>query len=244
MRLVTFNALFKGDVRPRLRALAEALDHGGFDVACLQEVMLRHNLRLLRGYPYRVASGVLLKDGLVLLSRWPVRRHRFVRYPVSRPVRGEWLMRKGIQLAEVVTPAGPVAVVNTHLSANRDDDWSPGNRYTRIGARELDRLAAALPATLPLVVAGDFNLPRNSTVYTRFVARTGLTDLMAGDSGPTYRPTPAFPSPPALDQLLVRGLTGRAELVLRDAVTLPGGRRAYLSDHYGIAADLTLPAVP
>ena len=38
-------------------------------------------------------------------------------------------MRKGAQFAVVDAPGGPIAVVNTHLSANRADDWSPGNRF-------------------------------------------------------------------------------------------------------------------
>jgi len=35
-------------------------------------------------------------------------------------------------------------------------------------------------------------------------------------------------------------MTARARIVLRDEVPLPGGRRGYLSDHYGIEAVLTL----
>jgi hypothetical protein len=78
-----------------------------------------------------------------------------------------------------------------------------------------------------------------------FLATTGLTDVLAGDTEPTYRPTPGWPAPPAFDHVLIRPgtgrtLSGRAQIVLREPVTLPGGRQAYLSDHYGVEALLTL----
>ncbi|OQR65788.1 hypothetical protein B6E66_01535 [Streptomyces maremycinicus] len=252
LRLLTMNTLFTGDVPARLRALGAVLDRSDHDIVCLQEVMYRRHARLLRraapAYRHVACSGtVLLKGGLVLLSRWPIRRYRFVRFPMTGPVRGELLMRKGAQVASVATPAGELVVVNTHLSANRDDDWSPTNRYTRIAAAELARLAALVAAvgpSLPVAVVGDLNLPRDSAALTDFVTTARLSDMLAGDTRPTYRPTPRWPSPPALDHVLVRAaagetLTGSADLVFQDKVTLADGRQAYLSDHYGVRAELT-----
>ncbi|MEU5281728.1 endonuclease/exonuclease/phosphatase family protein [Streptomyces asoensis] len=251
-RLLTMNALYTGDVPARLRALGAALDRSDHDVVCLQEVMYRRHVRLIRraapGYRYAACSGTaLLKGGLVLLSRWPISRYRFVRYPTTGPVRGELLMRKGAQVAYVATPTGELAVVNTHLSANRDDDWSPANRYTRIAAGELARLTAlvaAIDPSLPVAVVGDLNLPRDSATLTDFITAAGLSDVLAGDTRPTYRPTPGWPSPPALDHVLIRAaagetLTGNADFVFQDKVTLGDGRRAYLSDHYGVQAELS-----
>ncbi|MFH9552831.1 endonuclease/exonuclease/phosphatase family protein [Streptomyces sp. NPDC017435] len=251
LRLLTMNTLFTGDVPARLRALGAALDRADYDIVCLQEVMFRRNARLIRraapAYRHCAYSGtVLLKGGLVLLSRWPISRWRFVRYPMTGPVRGELLMRKGAQLASVATPDGELVVVNTHLSANRDDDWAPTNRYTRIAGDELARIAglvAAVEPSLPVAVAGDLNVPRDSAALAHFVATTGLRDVLADDTRPTYRPTPRWPSPPALDHVLVRAaagetLTGGADLVFQDEVTLADGRRAYLSDHYGVQAHL------
>ncbi|WP_328484120.1 endonuclease/exonuclease/phosphatase family protein [Streptomyces sp. NBC_00377] len=251
LRLLTMNTLFTGDVPARLRALGAALDRADYDIVCLQEVMFRRNARLIRraapAYRHCAYSGtVLLKGGLVLLSRWPISRWRFVRYPMTGPVRGELLMRKGAQLASVATPDGELVVVNTHLSANRDDDWSPTNRYTRIAGAELARIAgliAAVEPSLPIAVAGDLNVPRDSAALAHFVATTGLRDILADDTRPTYRPTPRWPSPPALDHVLVRAaagetLTGGADLVFQDKVTLADGRQAYLSDHYGVQAHL------
>ena len=252
VRLLTFNALMRDDVPARLRAVGPVLERSGYDIVCLQEVLHRGSARLLRrvtpGYPYRAGTGVvLLAGGLLLLSRWPVRRYRFARFPTAGPARTELLMRKGAQLAVLDTPAGPLAVVNTHLSANRDDDWSEGNRYTGVIRGELEhlsRLVTGFEPGLPAVVAGDFNVPRDSPVFTRFAAAAGLRDVLAGDTSTTFRPTPRWPSPPALDQVLVRAapdrpLQARARTVLRDAVRVDGGRELFLSDHYGIEADLS-----
>ncbi|MFD8733400.1 endonuclease/exonuclease/phosphatase family protein [Streptomyces sp. NPDC059618] len=251
LRLLTMNALFTGDVPARLRALGAALDRSDYDIVCLQEVMFRRHARLIRraapAYRHVACSGTaLLKGGLVILSRWPIGRSRFVRFPMTGPVRGELIMRKGAQLASVSTPDGELVVVNTHLSANRDDDWSPTNRYTRIARTELatlTELIATVSPSVPVAVVGDLNLPRDSAALTEFVAGTGLRDLLAGDPRPTYRPTPRWPSPPALDHVLVRAaagesLTGDADLVFQDKVTLDDGRQAYLSDHYGVRARL------
>lgn len=253
IRLLTLNALIRGDVRPRLRALGRILQASDYDIVCLQEVLHPGSARLLReltpAYAHHFAVGFpLLKGGLMLLSRWPLVRRDFLRYPMGGPLRTELLMRKAAQVAVVDTPGGELAVVNTHLSANRDGDWSPGNRYTRIARAELETLAglvAALDPALPAVVTGDFNVPRDSSTFTAFAAAAGLRDVLSGDPTPTYRPTARFPTPPALDQVLIRStpdrtLTARARLVFQDAVTLPDGRETYLSDHYGIEADLTV----
>lgn len=243
MRLLTFNTLFKGDVRARLAALGERLERSDFDVVCLQEVMYRRNARLLETlapeYRFRAyGGGAVLHGGLVLLSRLPITRWEFTRFPWTAPARPEYLMRKG---AQVVTLDGRVTVVNTHLSANRDGDWSAGNRYSAAQRAEFEVLAGLIAAVrTPVVVVGDLNVPRDSVLLADLLAATGLRDVLAGDPRPTYRPTSGWPSPPAFDHVLVRPADGthRAGLVFQDPVRLAGGRTAHLSDHYGVAAEL------
>ncbi|GAB7036807.1 MULTISPECIES: endonuclease/exonuclease/phosphatase family protein [Catenuloplanes] len=240
MRLLTFNTLIRGDVTARLTALGSLLERSTYDVVCLQEVMFRRHATLLRrGFRHVFHTGpVLLRGGLVLLSRRPVTAPRFVPYPTTGPARAEWLMRKGFQAATV----DGVLVVNTHLSANRDGDWSAGNRYTAVHRAELDRLASWLAAEAgpdrPVIVTGDLNVPRGKPALRDFLSATGLHDVLAGDPRPTYRPTPRWPTPPAFDHVLVRGLHGHADLVLQEAVPLSHGRSGFLSDHYGVTAEL------
>jgi endonuclease/exonuclease/phosphatase family metal-dependent hydrolase len=241
VRLLTFNTLFRGDVRPRLRLLGPRLEQGGYDVVCLQEVMYRRNANLIRalapGLRHPAYTGsVLLKGGLVVLSRWPIVAREFTPYPRAGPARPEFLMRKGALITTIATGGGEVVVVNTHLSARLDD------RFTAVLRSEFDHLAARLaafdPAT-PLVVAGDLNVSRTSALLTGFLTATGLRDVLAGDTRPTYRPAPDWPSPTALDHVLVRAVPrAGARLRFQEEVRLDDGRPAHLSDHYAVEADL------
>jgi endonuclease/exonuclease/phosphatase family metal-dependent hydrolase len=242
VRLLTFNTLFRGDVRSRLRVLGPRLERGGYDVVCLQEVMYRRNANLIRELApslrhHAYAGSVLLKGGLVVLSRWPIVACEFAPYPRTGPARPEFLMRKGAQITRIATGDGEVVVVNTHLSARPDD------RYTAVVRSEFDHLAARLAAVdpaAPMVVAGDLNVSRTSALLTGFLAAAGLRDVLAGDTRPTYRPAPDWPSPTALDHVLVRAVPrASAGLVFQDEVRLDDGRPAYLSDHYAVEADLT-----
>ena len=250
---MTINTLYKGDVEARLRVLGSVLEAAGYDVVCLQEIMYRRYLGLLRtlapSYGHCAVAGAgVIRGGLVILSRPPISRTRFVRYQIRKPLRPELFMRKGAQVAFVEVAGGQLAVANTHLSANRDDDWSADNRYTLVQAAELGQLAMlvnAIDAGIPVVVMGDLNVPRSASMLAGFLDGTGLRDVLAGRTEPTNRPTPDYPSPPAFDHALIRSadtreVTARARLVLDEAVTLADGRLAYLSDHYGIETDLQL----
>ncbi|MBC6462938.1 endonuclease/exonuclease/phosphatase family protein [Actinomadura sp. HBU206391] len=253
IRALTFNTLFRGQTRARLRVLGELLERSDYDVVCLQEVMSPLNLALLRkvtkSYDH-VAHGArlpLVRGGLVILSRWPIAERRFAPFRRHGPVRGEWLMRKGALIARVQIEGRSLTVMNTHLSANMSDDWSPTSTFTQVQTAELKELASAVTAVGPqdpLLVMGDFNVPRDSWLFDEFVSATGLRDVMAGDTEPTYRPTPQYSDTKALDQVLVRAptsepLTVGARLVFQEEVRLADGQAAFLSDHYGISAEIS-----
>ena len=102
-----------------------------------------------------------------------------------------------------------------------------------------------------MVVAGDFNVPRGSWLYDAFLEATGLCDPLAGDDRPTYRP--AFPVPARyalpFDLLLVRPPAGSeiaasARLVFQEKTRFVTGRVDYLSDHYGVEADIDVMRDP
>ncbi|MGW3771596.1 endonuclease/exonuclease/phosphatase family protein [Actinomadura verrucosospora] len=246
-RVLTFNTLFKGEARARMGVLAETIERSDYDVVCLQEVISWRVLGLLRrvaaSYPHVSYTPMfpLVRGGLVTLSRHPVTRRHFRAYAPAGPARPEWLLGKGALFTRVRLPGGHLTVVNTHLSANLDMDWSPSNVYTRVEKGELRRLAAAvdrIPKAEPLVVMGDFNVPRDSPYLAEFVSSTGLRDVFGGDTEPTFRPE--YAEIGAIDQVLVGpGLQAKARLVFKEKVRLPGGRSTVLSDHYGIEAEIT-----
>lgn len=246
-RVLTFNTLFRGEARARAGVLAETIERSDYDVVCLQEVISWRVLGLLRrvatSYPHVAYTPMfpLVRGGLVTLSRHPVTRRHFRAYVPARPARPEWLLGKGALFTRIRLPGGHLTVVNTHLSANLDMDWSPSNVYAQVEKAELHRLAAAvnqIPKAEPLVAMGDFNVPRDSPYLAEFVSSTGLRDVFGGDTEPTFRPE--YAEIGAIDQLLVRpGIEAKTRLVFKEKVRLPGGRSTVLSDHYGIEADLT-----
>lgn len=246
-RVLTFNTLFKGEALARMAVLAETIERSDYDIVCLQEVISWRVLRLLRrvatSYPHIAYLPMfpLVRGGLVTLSRHPVVRRHFRAYAPAPPARPEWLLGKGALFTRIRLPEGHLTVVNTHLSANLDMDWSPSNVYARVEEAELERLAAAvarIPETEPLVAMGDFNVPRDSPYLAEFISSTGLRDAFGGVTEPTFRPE--YAEIGAIDQLLVRpGIDATTRLVFKEKVRLPSGRSAVLSDHYGIEADLT-----
>ncbi|TYK50811.1 hypothetical protein FXF68_10075 [Actinomadura decatromicini] len=250
VRVLTFNTLFRGRARARIGALAEIVDRADYDVVCLQEVISPRVLARLRGgtpsYPHRAHAGAfpLVRGGLVTLSRWPITRSHFLTYTRSLPARPEWILRKGALFTRVRLPDGYLTVVNTHLSANLDVDWSPSNVYAKVEESELRELAAGIgriPRTEPMAVMGDFNVPRESPFLRAFTDATGLANALAGDAEPTFRPEIAEFEP--IDQLLVRpGIEATTRLVFKDDVRLPDGGAVQLSDHFGIDATLTVGA--
>lgn len=248
IRVLTFNTLFRGRVRARMDALARIVDESDYDIVCLQEVVSPPVLARLRrataSFPFMARAGgfPIVRGGLVTLSRWPIARTHFQPYALARPVRPEWLLNKGALFTRIRLPGGCLTVVNTHLSANMDMDWSPSNAYTKVEQSELEQLATAIkridPAE-PLIAMGDFNVPRDSRYFADFAAAAGLRDALAGRTEPTFRPE--YADIGAIDQFLHRpGLEAEPRLVFTDEIRLPDGTTAPLSDHYGIAATVTL----
>ena len=84
-------------------------------------------------------------------------------------------------------------MINTHLLANFDRDWSRCNRFAVEQEDELGELAdavAAEDAAVPLVVVGDLNVPTEAWLLDDFLGRTGLRDAFEGRSERTGRPAP------------------------------------------------------
>jgi len=222
-------------------------------VACLQEVVFRRRVALLRSLAPSYANvahrpfAIVALGGLVTLSRWPIVEQRFVIYRT----RGFWwnavsdrVIRKGLLLTELDVFGRRVIVINTHLLANYAADWSPESSYAQLEDRQLQQLADVvdgLDPGLPLVVAGDLNVPSGTWLADRFVRRTGLRDAFDGRGARTWRPAPTEGPQNDIDHVLVRGpVEVSARLCFQDDVRLADGRTMPISDHLGISASLRL----
>jgi len=250
LHLLTLNCLWRGRAAARLAALARWLERSDLDVVCLQEVIVRRRIGLLRAlapsFPHVIHRpfGIAVLGGLVTLSRWPVAAQR---YAVFRRL-GRWsnlgwtdrVIRKGYLVTELDVGGRRLVVVNTHLAANYAGSWTRSNGYAALQAAELGQLAEAVAdIARPLVVAGDLNVPAGTWLFDDFVGRTGLSDGFDGTAAPTWRP--AEPGSGAIDHVLVRGCTVvSAELCLQEPVELAGGGREPVSDHLGVRTALRI----
>jgi endonuclease/exonuclease/phosphatase family metal-dependent hydrolase len=247
--------VFRSRLAERYAAIGTALDSGGADVACVQEVFSWWHLRLLArrmrsfGQVSFRASPAGPAGGLVTFSRLPLSGTEYrgfgmppVAAGVSRAARWRAAL-KGALVTRVGRPG--LWVVNTHPVANRDGDWSPGSRFCPLHWAQLDVLARVVRgASGPGVVCGDFNVDRDSSLFGGFMADTGLADAFEGRCPATFRARylSAGETPHCIDFILTAGgVKTEAATVLFAGEEPLGGRRGYVSDHLGLQATLFLP---
>ena len=161
--------------RDNLPRVAELVRSTEADLVLLQEVD-RNTRRsgpadqpatLARLTGYSVAFGRTIgfqggDYGVALLSRWPIQRDTLVPLLVTAPpgrTTGDREQR-GVLLAVVAAPGGPLAVLNTHLDASGEDLW----RVQEI-ATVLQVARTAAESGMPLLVGGDFNARPESAVH-------------------------------------------------------------------------------
>lgn len=258
--LLTFNC-FGGSnwsVARRLPTVMRALEQLAPNIVCLQEVQSPLALRLFTAASQCFAAHAFLPGlrfpfgALCTLSHGPIGEHHFIRYRAS----GRWLgptvmdrlTRKGVLVTHLQRTPLPITVLNTHLIANYGANWQPASGAALVQQQQLHQLAEIVrkqPDDTLVLVAGDFNIPRGSWLYDEFIERSGLTDPLAGDERPTYRPFPGVPSRYALpiDFVFLRapaGVNVATEATLRFGEQVPyvDGGKGYLSDHLGVQVTL------
>jgi sphingomyelin phosphodiesterase 2 len=238
----------------RYAAIGAGLEAGDAAVACLQEVLtywhlglLARRMRSFRHVSYR-PSAAGPAGGLVTFSRLPATRTNYRRF--GRPPKTDGVPRlsslqarlKGALVTRLANPG--LTVVNVHPVANRDGDWSAGNRFYPLHRAQLASLVSTLGTVAgPAVVCGDFNIDRESSLFAGFVSGTGLSDVFEGRCPPTFRAEylPAGATPHCIDFILTSKEV-RAEdatVVFAERSALPGGPE-WLSDHVGLRARLSV----
>jgi endonuclease/exonuclease/phosphatase family protein len=234
----------------RYAVIGAGFDAGDADVVCCQEVFTYWHLRLLvrrmrsfRQVSYRPgATGPA--GGLVTFSRRPVSGTKFQRF--GRPPRAPGVPRlsrlrarsTGALVTRLACPE--LCVISTHPIANHDGDWSEANRYYPLHRGQLAVLARVVNEAGPrAVVCGDFNVPRESSLFGGFTAATGLADAFAGACPPTFRAEylPAGATTHTIDFILTAGGVTADSAALVFAGKEPLG---YVSDHIGLRARVRL----
>jgi sphingomyelin phosphodiesterase 2 len=238
----------------RYAAIGAALNAGDAEVACFQEVFTWWHLRLLarqmrsfRQVSFR-PSLAGPAGGLVTFSRLPVSGTAYRGFGIPPGVPGISRVARldaSLKGALVTSLARPVlCVINTHLAANRDGDWSQGSRFYPLHRAQLAALARVVrSAAAPAVVCGDFNVDRGSSLFDGFVTGTRLADAFEGSCPATFRAEylPSGGTPHCIDFILTAdGVKAEsAAVAFAGKEPLPGGP-GYVSDHVGLRASLIL----
>lgn len=227
----------------RYTAIGAAFEASAVDVVSFQEVAtyfhLRQLVRAMPSYPcvsYR-RSVAGPAGGLLTLSRGAVSQTGYQRFPALAERDGLPTVAR-IEAAikgMLVTRLAGIAIVNTHLTANRDGDWSESNRFHGLHRLQLDAVRRYV-ATVerPAIVNGDFNVSRDSSLYHDFIRDTGLVDAFGDHCPPTFHSAYLEPGKPShcIDFLLLSGRSITAESA-QLTFTTPG-EIGYLSDHLGL----------
>lgn len=243
----------------RLARLTGQLTRYAPAVICLQEIQQNAYVPLLArrlpDYPHRAYELGLFapRGGLYTAARGPLVHSHFVAYsnrgkPFS-PGFADWALNKGVLVSEFDVREHRVIVMNTHLHANYAGNWDPEHSMTRIQRDQVDHLADMVreqPPEAIVIVCGDFNFPRNTFLYTELLERGGLTDPLADDPRPTYRPFPLIPAQKwsiPIDFMLVRIPPHTSPRVVPNVMTVEDEskslpHRRFLTDHNALTLEL------
>jgi endonuclease/exonuclease/phosphatase family metal-dependent hydrolase len=242
--------------QPRIKRIAEILNHCSPTVLCLQEIQQNIYLSsLMSGLPaysnFIYHRNMIAPKGGLFTAAVPsirVRQAKFFPYPnQGRPLSigfSDWALNKGIQLVELEIDERCYAVMNTHLQANYLADWRPSNQQTRIQLDQVGYLAHLVhtqPTETWVIVCGDFNFPRHAPAYQELISKSGLVDAFAGDPRPTYKPFPLVSKrwKTSLDYMLYRRPEGDSAAITSDIIsivyhTARWSFQRFLTDHYAL----------
>lgn len=239
LTVVTFNVSgldYPPNLKLRMCAIAAYFNEYDADVLMFQEVHTYATLRFLKNNLPRYDHGSYLrsvfgpKAGLVIFSRLPLHGVRFTG------------VTNGTKKGMLITKVGDVTLVNTHLSANKDGDWSPGNRYhtkQSIQLTDVARQVHLLPGKL--IIGGDFNLARDSDLHESFLDRTHLNDTAGSYNIPSFHMAflPEDRTPHCIDFIFTRDAQTRTYThELTERVQLRPGLVEYVSSHHAVVATI------
>lgn len=163
--------------------------------------------------------------GLGMLSRYPITDSELVplRTDPLQPRAGYTREPRGMLVASIAAPGGPLAIINTHLDASREGDW----RRQEV-AHLLAVTDSLVGSGMRVILGGDLNA-RPSSAELQPLSAAGLRDswLVCGEG-------PGFTFPAAAPNRRIDYLFLPPGLVCRQARVLP----QQASDHRALLVEL------
>ena len=256
MTLNTWGTPYAKHHPERMTAIAQRLLQLAPDVIALQEMYREPDRQLMitalrDTYPYRhYFASCLLGSGLMTFSRYPIVDAVFYRFRMGgKPEkfwRGDYFAGKGIGLARIDLPDGPINVFNCHTHAQYDhaidNEYAA---YTQSNLYEAARIVYNHQA-LPCVLCGDLNTRPDRLGYRLITTLAHLDDAYTlahpdDKNGFTFHTDNPYVSTESerLDYILLHGLRADAiEITMTERLTNNGPAQAY-SDHYALKATIT-----
>jgi endonuclease/exonuclease/phosphatase family metal-dependent hydrolase len=214
------------------------------DVICLQELSIQdspfpydqmdaiaHTLRwenrIFCPYGNDLDGSSEVRKGLALLSRWPFTRVEMRCLPPGGPQD-----RRSALLALIQTSAGPLQVINTHLS------WEPEKSLIRLAQMET---LLKYVGKLPLILAGDMNAGENEASIRSTQDKLIDCYRQLHPDGAGYTWLKSNPRVAGADQHLD---DRRADYIFSNpwvhvhSATIVLDQPDYVSDHFGVLVDL------
>ena len=199
-------------------------------------------------------DGTFEDSGLLVLSDYPivdVKRMAYARFACAGY---DCLANKGMLLVRVAVPgaAKPLTVVDTHMNS-RGASGVPPQRSDAAYARQAQELRefveANVPADAPSIVAGDFNIKRDTYRRAMIIGGGGVLTGAQDAIRSALSGSAALDDKAAVDTIADRGADwlfarggGGTQLTL-EKVSVPFGREPNgksLSDHYGYVAHYSM----
>ena len=258
----------KGGVQPAVVVLQEAFvtraktigDKAGYRHQATGAGIPRASQSTLRRFPLRrLNRGPQFDSGLLVLSDYPIVDVKAAAFPSSACAGLDCFAAKGVVLVTVEMPGkGRVQVATTHLNS-RGASMAPSRESARAYREQVEFLCAFLgserDASLPLVLAGDFNL--GDTAERLEILPPALEDLNGG----TAPDEPFRNFVQATDMEISRSedarwvverardmqyvLPGSGQTLAAISARIPFGSKTPggpLSDHFGYTVDYRLTA--
>jgi endonuclease/exonuclease/phosphatase family metal-dependent hydrolase len=271
MRFLTLNIWGEnGPWEARLALVSEKLDGIAPDVVALQEVRdvpgrvpnQAASLAAPRGWHHVFAPSTAWgggHEGLAVLSRFPIGAHESRVLPHSADTEGRIVLS-----ARVDSDAGELWVHTTHLSYRESEGTRREDQVLIV-----DEVVTAHKNDRPQVVMGDFNAVPGSDEIRWMCGLTSLNGRRTffqdawdvahpGDPGWTWARANPYTdrmhwlrADRRLDYIFVtpirrdrRGTVLGARVLFDEPAVLASGERVFASDHFGVAADVQVTALP
>ncbi len=242
--------------KQRFIRIAEELNSGAADIVCFQEVHTYPQVRLLKKtmteFPYISYKKFLYgpRGGLVTFSKFPIHSSEYITFNKMGTIRNKSIVakisRKGILLVKLEKE--PLYILNTHLTANIDWNWVSTNRYIPFITSQLEQLKNIVKSLsnfpIEIIIAGDFNIPKNSMYYKMFTKGLNLMDVFQSSQKNTYNEEhlPLGKKSECVDFIFIvkNGTPFKVEEkeYVFDKKVILNNISTFLSDHIGLRARL------